>query len=357
MDDLSRGSGNRYPYDPTGDAASEALEYMWMSERDGELDIPTFARRTLERLREVGLLHRTDTQPPANIRRARFDGQQDLWIRFNTRRTSQGYKAMEVMEAPRSDRAILAAMVAWTSDPVDFEQLRPAIAYAHGLVTQGENFEAAMDDVMQYLMEGEPSLEDFKRVAAVLNTIRRNDELLRNFRFLEPLMRFYKPEIADCSAEEYWKYIEQACRHVKDYLESLSRLQAFLEYGAPGRKLTPSVKRPQRDVQAAVLHDVEGIDHREILERMRIAPLDPQEFRDKGEYQTVRKMISRGRDILEQAFGRNGWQAQAATLKEEIRWWQSLSPEERKHEEDIEMEALINDVSIEEARRIVVRRQ
>ena len=356
MDDSPSGTGNRYPYDTAEHAASEAFEYLEASEKDGEPDIPTFALSTLERLREMGLVHRTDTEPPGNIRKARVGGQ-DLWIRFGTRRTTQGYKGVEVVDIPKSDRAILAAMVGWVSDPVDFEQLRRAIAYGHGLSDQREDFEAAMEAAMKSLMEGEPSLEDFKQVMGGLDEVMRSFALLRYLEFLVPLIRYYRADFDEYSAEEQWKLAEQACGHINNFLESLSRLQAFLQYGAPGRKLIAPVRQPQRDVRATILHDVEGIDHREIVERMRIAPLDPQEFRDKGEYQTVRKMISRGRDILEQAFGRNGWQAQAATLKEEIRWWQSLSPEERKHEEDIEMEALINDVSIEEARRIVVRRQ
>src|SRR5215211_5109888 len=134
----SSGARNHYPYDPTGDPTSEAFDYLRASEREGKPHIPTFALRTLERLRKIGLLHRRDTETPSNIRRVRFAGKQDLWIRFGTRRTQQGYKAVEVMDTPRSDKAILAAMVAWTSDPVDFEQLWSAIAYIDRLASHKE---------------------------------------------------------------------------------------------------------------------------------------------------------------------------------------------------------------------------
>jgi hypothetical protein len=355
MDDSARDTGNRYPYFTTAHASSEAFGYLEASEKDGEPDISTFALRTLERLREVGLLHRTDAEPPSNLHKARVEGQ-DLWIRFNTRRTPQGYKAVEVVDMPKSDRAILAAMVSWVSDPVDFEQLRPALAYARGLSDQREGFEAAMENAVNYLMEGEATLEDFKKVMSVLDEVMQSFVLLRNLEFLFPLIRFYRADFDEYSDEEQWKLVQQACGHVNDFLESLSRLRAFLEYGAPGRRLTPSVKLPGRDVQAAILHDVEDLDHTEIGAAMRIS-LNPEEFRIKGEHQTIRKMIARGRDILEQAFGENGWPAQVKIMKEEKRRWQSLSPEEQQREEDIEIIALMNDVSIEEARRMVQGRQ
>ncbi len=128
MDDFSGEAANPYPYDPFPDAAGEAFDFLRSSRKDGEVHIPAFARHTLERLRETGLIHRTDIESPDNIRRIKVDGQQDLWIRFGTRRTTQGYKVIEVLDSPRTDRAILAAMVAWTCDPVDLEQLRPAMA-------------------------------------------------------------------------------------------------------------------------------------------------------------------------------------------------------------------------------------
>jgi hypothetical protein len=82
---------NRYPYDSreewekAGDY-DEALDELNASRKDGDPHIPTFVQRMLERLKEVGLLHRTDTEPPSNVRRVPLDEKQDLWIRFDTRR-------------------------------------------------------------------------------------------------------------------------------------------------------------------------------------------------------------------------------------------------------------------------------
>src|SRR5215211_4397905 len=241
MDDLPNDAANRYPYDPTGDPTSEAFDYLRASERDGQPHIPTFALLMLEGLRTGGLLHTRDTETPNNIRRVRFDGKQEIWVRFGTRRTPRGYKAVEVMDTPRSDKAILAAMVAWTSDPVDFDQLRPAMAYTLALSTHKELFESTMDEAMRYLQEGKASFEEFKQIFESLDRFTRNQREVRNLKFLLPLIEYYRPQIDDYSPEEYWKLVEQACEHVKAVVESVNRLQSFLEYGVPNRKLTPAV--------------------------------------------------------------------------------------------------------------------
>ena len=124
---------NRYPYEPLEDSGDydEALDELNASKKDGLPHIPTFAQRMLERLKEVGLLHRTDTEPPANARRVKLDKGQELWVRFDTRRDEEGYMAVEVVDTPRSDAAILAAMVAWLAPPIDFERLVEATRYAN----------------------------------------------------------------------------------------------------------------------------------------------------------------------------------------------------------------------------------
>ena len=108
----------------------EALEELEASSKDGTPHIPTFVQRMLERLKEVGLLHRIDIESPRNMRKVKLDKGQDVWIRFDRYRDRrEGYMAVEVVDAPRSDRAILAAMVAWLGQPVDFEQLLEVVRF------------------------------------------------------------------------------------------------------------------------------------------------------------------------------------------------------------------------------------
>jgi hypothetical protein len=53
----------RYSYDPVkeDDYYDEAFDEFDASNKDGVPHIPTFAQHVLERVKEVGLLHRTDT--------------------------------------------------------------------------------------------------------------------------------------------------------------------------------------------------------------------------------------------------------------------------------------------------------
>jgi hypothetical protein len=77
----------------------------------------------LKRLGEVGLLHTTDAEAPDNVRLVHLENGQVLWVRFDTWRTWPGYMAVEVVDAPRTDTAIFAAMVAWGADRFDFERI------------------------------------------------------------------------------------------------------------------------------------------------------------------------------------------------------------------------------------------
>ncbi len=352
-------AATRYPYDPNEDryGYDEALDYLRTSKKDGEPHIPTFARHMLERLREVGLLHTTDADSPVNVRKVKLDREQDLWIRFATHRVEdKGYMAVEVVNVPRSDKAILAAMVGWLAQPIDFERLLEAMRFILSgaytaemkridavlrrirvdqdivdalfgkmfflhtefaipfLNTMGRTGEA--EDILHLIFmrtEGdrdvtpervESAWEEAVSAGKSLNNLEAKIKPLKHLEYLLPLIRYYRPEFDNRSAEEQQELIEKACHYFNDFLKSLGKLQAFLEYGTPNRKLTPAVKEPNRDVTAAVLHEVDELNYRQIGELMRI-PLPP-DFEIKGEYQTVRKMVERGRRILEGAFSEEG---------------------------------------------------
>src|SRR5829696_6218921 len=111
----------RYPYEPwEGDPLySEALEALRDSKKNGKPHVPTFAQRMLKELATVGLLHTSEDEVPPNIRKVSIGGEQELWVRFDTYWDDEGYMAIDVVDAPRSDAAILAAMVAWlVAEPI-----------------------------------------------------------------------------------------------------------------------------------------------------------------------------------------------------------------------------------------------
>jgi hypothetical protein len=61
-------------------------------------------------------------------------------------------------------------------------------------------------------------------------------------------------------------------------------------------------------------------------------------------------MVLRGRDILERAWGKDGWRKEAEAMKAEAARWYSLTPEERIVEECAELLG----VSPQEARRMLL---
>src|SRR5215212_10787529 len=177
---------------------------LFDSRKDGLPHIPTFAQGMLTVLKERGLLHRTDTEPPRNVRRVKLDKGQELWIRFDTHRDRrEGYMDVEVLDAPRSDGAILAAMVAWTGRPVDFEQL----VEAHNFLASEEwaaqskkinNFLDRMDDRAEDL-----GFEEWKAIHDYYDTCHTKCETIWPIDFILPLLRYYKPEVFSYSPQEF----------------------------------------------------------------------------------------------------------------------------------------------------------
>ena len=362
-------ASRKYTYDVFVEY-NEALDELVGSKREGEPHIPTFARRMLRRLGEVGLLHTRDNEALENIRLVKLDKDQVLWLRFDTYRDFAGYMEVEVVDAPRTDAPILAAMVAWGAEPIDFERVLKVIAYkrasqelldgrsfgASELSKMTERAEAYLKDLKNVMVEGkDTSSEEWEPVFRALLGFTDQGKGFAHVSYLLNLIRYYRPAFDKCSLGEKLDLLRKAHNYIKDYLESLQKLQAFLEYGIPNRKLMPAVKEPKRDVQGAILYDVEGLNYRQIGERLKI-PLPPDSD-IKGEHQTVRKMVERGRRILEEGFGEEGWRKRAETMKAQKAWWWSLSPEEREKEMDIEKTALWRNIPIEEARRWVESRR
>jgi len=156
---------DRYPGPSFIDEVFVLLQH---SAQDGEATIPTFARHVLEELRGLGLLHTIDDEPPANVRRVRLTSKgkvQDVWLRYDTVRTPRGYMDVEVVEAPPSDAAILAAVVARGTEPMPFERLLSAMAArrawevtmgtssSHSTTAGGKDLQALQDWMEAYLQD------------------------------------------------------------------------------------------------------------------------------------------------------------------------------------------------------------
>jgi hypothetical protein len=342
----------RYPYNPWEGAPlyDEALETLYDSKRDGEPHIPTFAQRMLKELATLGLLHTKEDGAPSNVQKVRLSGEQELWIRFDTRRVDEGYMAIDVVDAPRSDAAILAAMVAWlVAEPIDLKKVLAASSIENSPEVRArlDKKEALHKRILA--KDQDIALEDVVETVKFMLGHFTLQEAQQPWEYLMPLIEHYKPEAKTYSDQEYFALLERTCHHINNFLEALRKLHAFLDYGSPSKRLTPSIREPNSDVKAAVLRDVDGLNYRQIGEKLKV-PLPP-DLEIKGEHQTVRKMVERGRNVLQKAFGEEGWRERLKTMKAEKKWWQSLSHEEQNRDRDAISLASDLGISVEEARQ------
>jgi hypothetical protein len=295
------------------------------------------------------------TEPAQHIRRVKVDERQEVWLGADTYRDYEGYMAIDVVDPPKSDMAILAAMTAFLINPVNRERVERALEF------RLSDAWAALAKQRETLIEQAGGIQNLQNltIEEIGLASRINQELGRNALELRPLLYaldlvlHYRPELRGCSFEVQLKYAWKAAHYANDFLKSLRNLRDFLAYGAPDRRLTPAIKQPERDVRAAVLRDVEGKSYREIGEYL-VVPAPP-DFEIKGEHQTVRKMVENGRSVLQKAFGVEGWQDRAETMRAERAWWQTLSSADKRKEHNLEATTRDLGMSIEEVRRRVER--
>lgn len=339
-------ASRRYPYEPN--EYNEALDELACGEsrKEGKPHLPTFARLMLKRLDQIGLLHTPEGEAPENVRLVRLEQDQVVWLRFDTyRHPYYGYKEIEVVKPPRSDAAILASMVAWGAEPMDFDRVlrtiandlvwkdRPAgntdaLAFLTSRPAKVQEYAEKLKNILEKKatapVDWEPVLESFSGV----QDYREGDHLA----YMLHLIRYYRPQFDKHPLQEQLHMIKKGHGYIQDFLDALQTLQAFLEYGAPNRKLTPAVKDPERDVQAAILADVHVMTHREIGDLMNV-PV-PDTSAQCGGHVTVKKMVERGRRNLEEAFGEEGWLERIEVMKADKAWWRTLTRAERYLEED-----------------------
>ncbi len=249
---------------------------------------------------------------------------QVYWLQLDAGRSERGYRNVAISDEPlRTDKAIIAAMTALEGRPLDAQLLAkalPEVLPAYG--------ESVWDRWTRTLKE------------------RRNDEELveaieglrhhRSLDYVLTLLRYHRPGFDALPREERVVLVAGTCSYVNAFLEALRKLMAFLEHGTPGRRIPAATKAAARDVRAAVLKDVDGLTYREIGKELGVSP--PEDVGHKGDHPTVRKMVRRGRRILEQALGVEGWRRQAEAMRIEACRWNALSEEER--EAELEAEAL-----------------
>ena len=309
---------------------------------DGCLEIGRLATNVLSYLAGVGMSADMDEGQDLrsdNLRTVKLRNGQELLVRCDTYRDPAGYTKVEVLGSSTSDLAILSAMSVAAARPVEYKELHETIQ--------------SLDELLPSCTR-----QDSSRIDAIFDDLttpgspcQGSHPLRTALKYVIALIRHYRPEFDDLDLRDQLRLAEATWVRMNTFLEALSGLESFLRYGTPDQKLTSMVRNPQRDVRAAVLHDVEGMSYTQVGERLKV-PLPP-DYEIKGEHQTVRKMVGRGKSILEAAFGEDGWRKRIEAMKAEKKRWESLSPEERRKEVATHAIALEFTWAFEEVRQLV----
>jgi hypothetical protein len=248
------------------------------------------------------------------------NSRQVLWLQLDGWRSfRKGYREIRVADEPlRTDKGILAALTALEGYPIDVDLLRQLLAELK--LPLGESMYKQMDE----LRKETPSEQWGK--GGLLDSFQKVQRS-KAIDYMVTLLKYHRRGFDELTQEQTVDLIAQTCAHINEFLEGLRKLMLFLEYGQPGQRTKVAAKDADRDVIAAVLRDVDGMTYREIGKELSISP--PKNFDYKGDHPTVRKMVSRGRGILERTLGKEGWQRQIRTMKAEKERYFTLSEEER----------------------------
>jgi hypothetical protein len=290
-------------------------------------DIPDLASRWLEALSGEGglpfagnpeirtggkLMVRGVTENPANTSsdpltsHVVLENGQTLWVRRAKRPNRRGYRGVGVVARPdRTAKAVLAMLTLLEGRQLNKEVLKQHLPLADP--AEG----TSIADGLHQLLE-EPRREGGSEGAASPVGDVAAD---RQLRYALALLRYFRPGFDSLATGEKRELLRKCCERVNGLLETTRQFAEFLEYGSPRKNQLPLIKNPQRDVDAAVLRDVERMKHREIAQSLEV---DSERARDLDDYSTVSKMVNRGRDILERAFGHGGWDDLAESMRNEL---------------------------------------
>lgn len=252
---------------------------------------------------------------------ARLDNGQMIWVRLDKRRSTDMRVSAYVADKPDSVGAVLAALTMMEGKVVDIEELRrllPLIDLSHP-----EGISESVNEVFtDHIFSGKGTQARRFLGAFPVGPVR----------YALALLRYYRPGFDALPEEKQRALLIGCCERMNRTVAAIRQLTGFLEYGAPYRDQRPAIENPHRDVEAAVMRDVEKATYRKIAARLRIEV--SEKARHIGDYSTVSKAVARGRDILARAFGEDGWEKAAAEMRSEHLRRDALS-ELEKYVEDL----------------------
>lgn len=243
------------------------------------------------------------------------NGPQKIWLTVGAERSPRGYRPVRIIDGPLpTHAAIFAALTALQAETISEEDLDVVLPLA-------ESDQPEFHPILLDLLEN----EGMERAVDAYASARFPSDFAYakiKFAYAKSLLRYYRPNFDDLPDEERQALIKRTCQLINENRASLRRLLAFAEYGTPGKKMVNPLENVGRDVQAAVLADVEKLSHAEVGEELGIARTENDVVH--GGHARVSKMVKRGRSILEKAWGKEGWQEQVLQLQAERDRWMHL---------------------------------
>jgi hypothetical protein len=220
--------------------------------------------------------------------------------------------------------AILAALTAAEAGEVDIGRLDRALSHIEAPLK--ESLERHLIDERNRVYPGQPKgtaiPEELQEARRQYKENRANLQV-RTSDYVLALLRYYRPDFDDLPHKKKLALIKEGCERINALLGALRQLGAFLEY----EDTKPPIKDAQRYVTAAEMHDVEGLSTPKIAHRMGVTPTRSE--RDKGEVKKIREWIGKGRELLANLLGEEGWQEEVKRKRAQMERWNSYSEEER----------------------------
>jgi len=255
------------------------------------------------------------------------DSREVLWLKFNGRRSEEGYRMIQLLDTPlRTNLAILAALTALEGRQADADSLDDT--FIEGVLDTSEE-ELTEEQAIEELIELGTGLEENELETLASSQIYDDPDLPTHMalEFMTVLLRHYRPEFDTLPYSERVALLRDGCSRVNEVLESLRKLVGFLEHGIPERDLRPKLEKAARDVRAAELRDIEGLSNRQIGEQLGITPPPSDEIRRTNS--TAGAAADRGRALVVGALTEEGWQQLIKIKKAERDGFLALSEEER----------------------------
>jgi hypothetical protein len=275
-----------------------------------------------------------------NSKRVRHSSGQIMRLLLDAKRTEQGYQGAEVLVGPSTtEEAYVAATLALKGEEMEREgdkknrqsnemaQASKAILYFELFMRSGRTDGAARDTVHQAMEDLHLYKESPSRATDFVEGLKLTP--------VYELLRYFRPELDDMSEKERIELLECTIGYVNDYLKTLRRLTAFLQYGKAGPYEglpTKRVTRAARQVQAAELREVMRTERGAPLPYAKIGKLlgEKPTPKDRRSYEArIKAMVEDGKGILMQALGEQGYRDYMEEKRAELEHWQMLSKDEQ----------------------------